>query len=194
MYRRPVIPSLEFRDEAGAVILYGHRSGVDGPPHDAYSVTAHPERFAPLHEVARALIAEIGSEPTDAGTVFGPHGPTTALRFDPPNADAAPLVVALTDFPGVRLRAGAHYSAAFPFCGCDACDDDVEAVAEALEQTVLAVLGGRLSESASGGSLTHSIAFDNGSSGGSSRLADALPPLTGSDGGPLVPRAWGAWT
>ncbi|CAN5204251.1 hypothetical protein BH11ACT5_BH11ACT5_07970 [soil metagenome] len=193
MYRRPAIPSLEFRDESGAVIPYGRRWGMDSPPETTYSVTAHPERFAPLHDVARALMAELGVQPREGGAVFGPHGPATSLQFTPPNSDAAPLVIALTDFPGVRLWAGAHYSAAFPSCGCDACDDDVEECASALEQTVLAVLGGRLSESVSGGWLTHSIEFENGSSSGGGRIAEALPPVTGADGHPLRPRPWAAW-
>ena len=193
MYVRPGIPSLEFRDDSGAVIPYGERWGMAGPREDTYSVTAHPERFAPLHDVARTLMDSLGVEPTGGGAVFGPLGPQQSLRFDPPNTDAAPIVIALTEFPGVRVRAGAYYSAAFPTCGCDACDEGLLDMVEQLEQAVFAILDGRFSESVSGAWLAQSIEFDDGSSSGRTLVENALPPLDGRDGAPLEPRAWEPW-
>jgi hypothetical protein len=55
--RPPDVPVREFRDEDGEVIRYGARWGMASPPDEAYSVTTHPERFAPLAEVGRGLIA-----------------------------------------------------------------------------------------------------------------------------------------
>lgn len=193
MYVRPNIRVPEFRDAHGVPIPYGRRWLNDGPPENSYSVTTHPQRFAPLHEVARALMAALGTEPREAGAVFGPRGPSSAQRFDPPNRDAAPIVVALTDFPGVRIRAGAYYSAAFPPCGCDACDEDVLGQVDDLERTVMAITAGRFSESVSGGWLRQSIEFDNGSRGGTSRVEDSPPALLDPHGEALRPRAWAAW-
>lgn len=57
-YLRPAIDSPVFRDDDGQVIDYGSR-WPDSPPDDAYSVDRHPERFAPLHRIADALIAHL---------------------------------------------------------------------------------------------------------------------------------------
>ncbi len=54
-YTRPSIAPQVFVDADGEVIDYGHRWS-DSPPAEAYSVTVHPERYAPLHAVAAALI------------------------------------------------------------------------------------------------------------------------------------------
>ena len=54
-YERPAIDAPVFLDADGRVIDYGRRwSG--SPPEETYSVDTHPERFAPLHTVADALI------------------------------------------------------------------------------------------------------------------------------------------
>lgn len=58
-YARPEIPVQVFRDAAGQIIEYGNRWGAGAPPEDSYSVDTHPERFAPLHTVAEALIAHL---------------------------------------------------------------------------------------------------------------------------------------
>jgi Family of unknown function (DUF6226) len=49
---------------------------------------------------------------------------------------------ALTDFPGVDVRFGAWISAAFPRCGCDACDEQPAEVAVELREFVDALIGG----------------------------------------------------
>lgn len=55
-YLRPTIESPIFLDAEGQVIDYGNRWG-GSPPEDTYSVDTHPERFAPIHAIADALIA-----------------------------------------------------------------------------------------------------------------------------------------
>ena len=57
-YVRPSIDAPTFRDADGQVIDYGNRWDAS-PPEDTYSVDTHPERFAPLHTVADALIAHL---------------------------------------------------------------------------------------------------------------------------------------
>lgn len=129
-YRRPAIERGEFRDAAGAVIPYGAR-WRDTPPEDLpYSVTAHPERFAPVAEVARALAAAIAA----------------AHR---PGGGGVPIEVEVTPFPGAILRVAGH-DFPFPVCGCDACDEDVEELADEMEQLVDAVVAGRFRADAHG--------------------------------------------
>lgn len=158
-YVRPAIPAQEFRDGAGVVIPYGERWGMDGPPNDTYSVQAHPERFQPLHDIARALIEYLektydvtASEEPSHLEAF-PDGyliANTAVRLTPDNAAAAPLTIAFTADPRVVIQSGALVVEPFPVCGCDACDDTWESAADRLEETVFAVIGGGLTESVSG--------------------------------------------
>lgn len=56
-YVRPAITPREFCDAAGSVIHYGDRWGSEPTPDEAYGVTSNLERFAPLHNIANALIA-----------------------------------------------------------------------------------------------------------------------------------------
>ena len=148
-YARPVIEAREFRDEFGAVIRYGTR-WTGSPPDDSYSRVSNPERFAPLQTIADALIdhlraayradiAALAMSPTASAT-------TKLIAVTPEQADAAPLVFRFTNFPGVVIRAGVRYSAAFPPCGCDACDEPWDDVADEMERLVFAVTDGRFSE------------------------------------------------
>jgi hypothetical protein len=57
-YQRPSIDARVFRNADGLLIDYGNR-WAGSPPEDTYSVDTHPERFAPLHEVADALITHV---------------------------------------------------------------------------------------------------------------------------------------
>ena len=104
-YTRPQIESVEFRDDDGNVIEYGNRWASRGgtPPEDSYSVDEHPERFAPLHTVAAALIdylvsnyevdVEEGRHVTD-GLLPAPTVEETvrAERLTPREQACAPLV------------------------------------------------------------------------------------------------------
>ncbi|MBO0983744.1 DUF6226 family protein [Rathayibacter sp. SD072] len=154
-YVRPAVEQRVLTDGSGTVIPYGRR-WEGSPPDGTYSVTAHPERFAPLHAVAHALIAHLVTtydataedDPAAAareGAAIGREA--RAVTVLPASPDASPLTFVLTDFPGVLLRAGALTQDAFPHCGCDACDDDVVRLVEDLEGFVLGVVAGGLSES-----------------------------------------------
>jgi len=207
-YIRPTIPTREFRDAEGNVIPYGERWGMDGPPDDNYSVLTHPERFQPLHDVARALIAHLertydvtsSEDPTLLSRVPGGFTPIAAVRLTPASPKAAPLTVFFTDLPGIALLAGALYAAPFPSCGCDACDDSLEAVADYLEWVVLTVVEGGFSENVTRGPRTrvsHRLERSDGYRGGEGlagaditrrQLADARNRLVEIDGN------WAAWS
>ena len=171
VYRRPDVDQPVLHGPDGAVIAYGRRWGAASPPEDTYSVVSHPERFAPLHAVADALVAfladayEVGVRalgPAEIAASFPGADVARAVRVSPSREDAAPLVVGLTRFPGVALRAGARYDEPVPQCGCDACDESFESAADALERTVLAVAEGRFSEEVVGSRYRHTITDTDG--------------------------------
>lgn len=54
-YKRPDIKFAEYVDELDTPIPYGERWNGE-PDSESYSVTEHPERFAPVQQVARALL------------------------------------------------------------------------------------------------------------------------------------------
>lgn len=143
-YERPVLDLGIYLDEQGEPIEYGRRWGMGHPPEDTYSVTRHPERFAPLLEVATALQAHVAEH-------FEPADDTASLRF------------AERDFPSVEVWAGVAGYERFPVCGCDACDEDVEAMAGELEDFVFSVLNGDFQESwERGGIATQWVTRDGG--------------------------------
>jgi len=157
-YQRPDIPRTTFVDADGAVIPYGSRwAFAAGPPEDAYSVLTHPERFAPLMDVADALIDHLAAtyhvtrEDAESFPEFGEWGSLRAVRLTPTDPLAARLTFGFADHPGLRVRAGVLHEDLFPVCACDACDEDVEALAEQLEDMVFDVVEGNFRERVSPG-------------------------------------------
>ncbi|WP_091186328.1 DUF6226 family protein [Paramicrobacterium humi] len=161
-YARPYVEPMVFRDDSGAVIEHGNHWADRGgtPPEDSYSVVSHPERFAPLHTVATALIDHLAST-YDVGVEEGHHvtldllhppaadETVRAVRLTPCDDACAPVVIVLTDFPGVRVFAGVLFSAVYPSCGCNACDERWDTVADELEWETFAIAGGGLTEEVS---------------------------------------------
>lgn len=60
-YVRPVVAGKTYHDALGVEFEYGERWGIERPPAGSYSVDSHPERFAPLHGIADALIEHLQS-------------------------------------------------------------------------------------------------------------------------------------
>lgn len=54
----------------------------------------------------------------------------------PAAADAAVLTFVFTDYPGVIVHAGLLHDFLYPVCGCDACDETWQSVAEDMEWNV----------------------------------------------------------
>ncbi|HEY9424376.1 MAG TPA: DUF6226 family protein [Microterricola sp.] len=155
LYVRPELPAVEILDEAGLPIPYGSRWGAGGPPEDSYSVDAHPERFAGLHTVARALIEHlervfdvevVHEQATDAALLRPQRDVIERVRVLPRAPEAAPLLFAFTAYPGVIVEAGVLHWFPYPICGCDACDETAEAQAHELELLVFAVANGGYAE------------------------------------------------
>ncbi len=154
-YVRPNLPQEVFYDSAGAVIDYGNRYRGKSPPDDSYSVDSNPQRFAPLHLVADALIEHLTASyaveiiddiATAADLIQERQDVLRAVRIIPPKSEQATLTVVYTSYPGVIVHAGLLQDFPFPLCGCDACDESLERVADELEQTVLSVVAGGFTE------------------------------------------------
>jgi hypothetical protein len=185
-YSRPPIATPRFLDGEGRPIDYGHRwSG--SPPEESYSVVTHPERFAPLHTVAEALLEHLRDE-YDVELVEGeesapelprPAGEVArAVTVRPRDPACAALTIVFTAHPGIFLHAGLLHDFAYPVCGCDACDPGWEEEAERLEQHVLAIAAGGFTERMGAGRPTwveYAIEFADGASSGRASSSDVAP-------------------
>jgi hypothetical protein len=69
-----------------------------------------------------------------------------SVSLVPRKADAAPIVVVFSAFPGIVVRFGRWYKAAFPACGCDACDETAESETERLMPLIDNLTAGRFRE------------------------------------------------
>lgn len=207
-YTRPTIAPQIFVDADGEVIDYGHR-WEGSPPEDTYSVTAHPERYAPLHTVAAALIdhlrdtydVDVEEGEQVVADLLAPPGwdVPRAVRVSPRDATCAPLTFVFTAFPGLLLHAGVVHDFPFPLCGCDACDTAWQSEADHLEEHVFAVVTGNYSERVDHRddewSSWYRMRYEHGSSGGSSDPS-ALPPERLAAAATVlqrVPSGWAPW-
>lgn len=170
-YSRPEIDAPVLLDAAGAPIPYGERWS-DGPPEESYSRISHPERFAPLAQVARALAdhlrprvdlevsEETGPVPAAPGVSLRDlaalgmpvedeeaEAHLVRLRLRSPGAVPLTFAIATGPVPGVTVLAGATVARPFPSCACDACDETGESADEDLEDTVFALVESGLTES-----------------------------------------------
>ena len=122
---------------------------------EAYSRVTDAERFASLHQVAAELLDRLeqdfeveraegyGLDPELEQAVKLARPSVTLV---PGDAGAAPIVVAFSNFPGVVVRCGRWCTAAFPACGCDACDETVEDESERLKSMIENLTAGRFRE------------------------------------------------
>jgi Family of unknown function (DUF6226) len=150
------------RDDAGGLVVdrglrdngLMFRWGPEGPPPEAYSRVTNPERFRPLHDVALTLLEQLHASfnvervdgygldsELEVGDLARP-----AVTLIPNDSNAAPLTVALTTFPGLKVRVGRWCTDGFPACGCDACDETAATEAGRLQEIIDAVVAGRFRE------------------------------------------------
>ncbi|WP_405219788.1 DUF6226 family protein [Agrococcus sp. Ld7] len=133
----PPLPAGRWLDDAGCEIPFGRRWGMEGPPEDAYSRVTHPERYAPLHRVADALVAHLLAEYDCVAEEDATEAhETRAVRMRPAGGPA--FRMAWTSFPGVCAALGGDVDEAAPLCGCDACDEALEPAAAQFCDRVLA--------------------------------------------------------
>ena len=206
-YLRPAIEARVFRDADGQVIDYGRR-WTGSPPEETYSVVSHPERYAPLHTVADALIAHLrgmydvdidDADEVVAGDLLHQRAEVQrAVRLRPVDAMCAPLTFVFTTFPGVIVHAGLLHDFAFPICGCDACDSSWQHEADELERAVLSVVSGGYEETLSAGpglEVGFRLIFPNGSASGQRGAEDVPADRTEAAATILrgLPGAWRAW-
>lgn len=205
-YVRPAIESPVFRDDDGRVIEYGRR-WPDSPPEDAYSVDRHPERFAPLHTIADALIAhlraaydvEVREDLEVASDLIHPRDDVIrAVRITPSDPASASLTFVFTGYPGILLHAGLLHDFPYPACGCEACDSEWTVEADELEQQVLAVVSGGYLESIDSWRrpwAESETTFPNGSRSGRSRRDDLPAERLAAAAAVLTGRRspWTAW-
>jgi hypothetical protein len=169
----------------------------DGPDDEAYGRVTNPERFRGLHASARELLDDLSAKfdvtrtlGREADGELSERGNTNdVVRLAPTDGDGAPIGVAFTAFPGLIVRFGRWHVAAYPDCGCDACDLVPTQVAQELRDHVAAVTSGQFAERLKHGvrpTLAHS--FEPGNEGWS-RLTHARAKRLGR---PAELR-WAAW-
>ncbi|GLY98189.1 hypothetical protein Acsp02_54430 [Actinoplanes sp. NBRC 103695] len=141
----------------GVPILAGQRArgGIlalmrDGEPKpEEYSRVTNPGRFAVLRDAAEHLLDELTEHYTverrEAKEPLGEELYRT-VRLVPRMPAAAPLAVAFTEFPSVVLKLGRWYEESLPNCGCDACDEQPDLLAEQLRSQASALVEGGLWE------------------------------------------------
>ncbi|WP_426515652.1 DUF6226 family protein [Diaminobutyricibacter sp. McL0618] len=206
-YVRPPIDAPVFRDADGQVIDYGNR-WRGSPPEDTYSVDTHPERFAPVHIVAEALIAhlrenynvEIDEGVETAADLLRPafHDVVRAVRIRPNGAGCASFTLVFTAYPGIYMHAGLLHDFHYPVCGCDACDSNWQAEADELEHQVFAIVSGNYRETIERGLrpwVEYAYTYQDGASSGRSRSQDlAVERLKAAK--PILrdlPEGWAPW-
>ena len=155
-YSRPAIAERDYVDELGRTVLYGRRRSEapeQGPPGEGTNVFSHQERYEPIFTVADALIAHLATSYAvvvdddlrwSSGFDIITERPKAAfarvVRISPLARAEAPLLIGFHDQPGsLRVMAGWYSEFDMWFCGCDACDEPWEDIADSLEDVILSV-------------------------------------------------------
>ena len=129
--------------------------GPAEPLDDAYSRFTNQERFKPLHDWALEKVARLQSEyEVTLEEGFGldddlERAPLyrSTVRLTPLQGSCAPVTIAFTDSPGLKVRVGRWVTEVFPTCHCDACDEMPEEEFERLTELLDDVVAGRFRES-----------------------------------------------
>ncbi len=204
-YRRPVFADAEFRDDDGAVITYGDRWGADSPPSESYSAFSNVERFRPLHQIAQALIETLVTEyavtveddlAVASELMHDRDDVIRAVKVSPEDSAAAPLTFVFTSFPSALVHAGLLHDFLYPVCGCDACDETWERMADRIEWDVQTVVEGGYEERADRQGVGFRLSGVNGSRSSSGRSQDV--PRTRLDAASFaladIDGRWSAWS
>ena len=119
---------------------------------DRYGRVTNAERYRVLHDAADGIVAALAERPDITVERGGPDldpdlagraaGCERVTRITRDGASATTITIAWTAFPGVlvRSRADSPDVEAFPRCGCDACDEPPDALADELRATIADLL------------------------------------------------------
>ena len=169
------------------------------PPDDAYERVTNPERFLVLHDAALAEIGRLvasydvvrtdGVDPRSA--MYLRDAPAVVLT---PAGGGAPITITLSSFPGVAIHAGHAYDFRLPSCGCDACDEQPDDLIERLQEVLVDVAAGGLTETRQRrfGADASTVRLERADRSGFSESEGAVDPTTDGDL-PIGITRWPAW-
>jgi hypothetical protein len=132
-----------------------------------YERVTNPERFAPLHQGAATLVADLVREFDVSVEEVEPepgHGRATGLSATrlTPREGGAPVSITLTAFPGLFVRFGERHAEYFQQCGCDACDEQPDVLLADLRRKLLTVAAGRFREVPGGHEFKYEDGWESG--------------------------------
>lgn len=116
-----------------------------------YPHTTDTERFAVLHDAADALLDELAErymvERRETKELLGPdEALVRTVRLIPRTPAAAPLAIAFTGLPGLRVRLGRWWTQSLPGCACADCAEDPGQLVDELRVQTKAMIEGGLWE------------------------------------------------
>jgi len=143
------------RQEGGWFSYSAMGQGPAEPLDEAYTQFTNQERFKPLHDWALERVVRLQSEyEVTLEEGFGLDDELERLplsrptvRLTPLQESCAPVAIAFTDSPGLKVRVGRWLTDVFPTCHCDACDEMPEEEFERLTELLDDVVAGRFRES-----------------------------------------------
>jgi len=168
---------------------------------EAYGRITKPQRYRDLGEAARDLVDELTARfvvdrvaGLQVDQDLAARGAVeTIVRLAPAAEGAGQVTVAWTRFPGLLVRFGRWHVAAYPACGCDACDEDPEALVEEFRHQVGVLVEGGFTETWTGGPgswLLYEFAGRAGRAHGRARV----DPRQARHLGAPARIAWRPWT
>jgi hypothetical protein len=151
--------------------------GDTGPLPEAYNRVTDPERYRPLHTAADQLLGRLRAqyvvEVVDSDDLR--EGVERCVSVTP--SRGAPLRVEFTAFPGLAVRYGRWCEESYPWCGCDACDEDPDDLVEEFESRVQSLVAGQFDEEVTRSGETGWLRSEFGRSGRGRRLEPGDPAL-----------------
>lgn len=117
---------------------------MSGPLLEAFGRVTNPQRYGVLYEVARQLLDDLTERYLVTRVPWGNSYPTgvppefvgEVVKLSPPPGNGGPVGIVFTKFPGLIVRYGRWRHSSYPHCGCDACDESPEQLAEELRGSV----------------------------------------------------------
>jgi len=166
-----------------------------------YPHTTDTERFAVLHDAADALVDELTErymvERRETKELLGPdEALVRTVRLIPRTPAAAPLAIAFTGLPGLRVRLGRWWTRTLPECPCADCAEDPDHLVEELRTQVRALVEGGLWERVRrgvSGSWFETRLIGDGIKAAREGLLSARAARNARRGGFACPVQWAPW-